>query len=395
MSSSFRDPLRAACVAAVAGCTVAVTAASPLYRITEIGFLPGGYRTSASDMNDDAVIVGTADQPFVWTPQAGIQPAPLLPDGRTFPPEYLNAAGDMVGAIYDFGYFRYEEYLRRADGSYEQILQDTLAGGDNFGWNLQLTDTRQVLGQSGVTLSTQPWLWSETTGVHTDLRIGNDQNSFYAKRINAKGQIAGYYEFSSKSCYYEERAFLYDTVTHHLEWLDHGPKHQRASPEHCGHYSAANDVNSSGQVVGYGNTFATEFGQPYRAFIWTKETGLQPIPGDAEPHNMVDMRAQRINESGQVVGTFRYADQNKHGFFYWDKESGAIDLQKLLDPADSLTPEVVLKAEVADLEFALNDHRPLLNNRGQIVVEGTRRSDTRYGTWQDTRRAFLLTPVGH
>ncbi len=93
-----------------------------------------------------------------------------------------------------------------------------------------------------------------------------------------------------------------------------------------------------------------------------------------------------INEAGQVVGTFEYSGAPKRIYFYWDADSGVLDLQTLLDAEDPLAAEVIL--QVRDLSV-----EPQINNRGQIIVSGKLRSDPLTWGFRDPTRTFLLTPV--
>lgn len=94
--------------------SLSASVAAPLFRITDLGKLPGSYATTASDMNDDATITGDPDDPFVWSPQAGLAEPPRMPEGTGFAPTGINNAGDMVGKEWDGLSGR--AFMRRADG---------------------------------------------------------------------------------------------------------------------------------------------------------------------------------------------------------------------------------------------------------------------------------------
>jgi probable HAF family extracellular repeat protein len=137
-----------------------------------------------------------------------------------------------------------------------------------------------------------------------------------------------------------------------------------------GYQSAANSVNSGGQVVGaalntipdpnsmQSSTFWLWGGitPPYlyqtRAFLWDKQNGMQDLgtlPGGT------DAQAVLINERGQVVG-YSYTSSSPSpsclagflttGSFIWDKKNGMVDL-------GSLGGTCTLVSD--------------LNNRGQVI----------------------------
>jgi probable HAF family extracellular repeat protein len=165
-----------------------------------------------------------------------------------------------------------------------------------------------------------------------------------------------------------------------MKWLDEAP----GIDPRCG-TGAAYDINNKGQVVGGGLT-SNKFDAQPRAMMWTDAKGPTPLSGDDDPA-MRRTYAYRINEAGQVVGTFQYQGRSKRTFFYWDEDSGVVDLQKLIDPADPLAARIVLES---------NTYPPLINEQGWIVVSGFLKDEGAatgpFGPY-DPNRTFVLVPT--
>jgi probable HAF family extracellular repeat protein len=109
-------------------------------------------------------------------------------------------------------------------------------------------------------------------------------------------------------------------------------------------------INSAGDVVGYSKGAAG-----MRAFLWTKTGGMQDL-GVLEGGN--SSRAFNVNASRAVVGTSTSAAGDRA--FVWKPQVGMKDLNEAI-PADQRL--VLVEAH-------------LINNRGQIVVMGTRMEDS-------------------
>jgi uncharacterized membrane protein len=372
---------RMACAVALGLSSLTAAAAASMFRITDLGKLPGSYATTAEDINDDATIVGDSYDPMVWTPEAGFVEPPRLPDGTGFHPRRINNAGDMVGVTDDDDI---RAVLVRADGTSIRILEGTSL--DDRGPIIrQITDSGKVLGATFGDKSDalEPWIWSESTGaVRFSIATGEAVD---VQQMNDRDQLVGsynYYDFPSRCWSY--RAFWRDLPNDKFKWLDHGPRKDWIANHFCGHVSVATAINNAGQVVGYGNTFDRVIRQPVQPFIWTEQGGLQGL-SRPDPR-MKNAMPGSINEAGQVVGTFEYSGTGKRIYFYWDADSGVLDLQTLLDPEDPLAAEVIL--QVRDLSV-----EPQINNRGQVIVSGKLRSDPNQWGFRDPTRTFLLTPV--
>jgi probable HAF family extracellular repeat protein len=99
-----------------------------------------------------------------------------------------------------------------------------------------------------------------------------------------------------------------------------------------GRSSYAYSVNNKGAVVG----FSSDSNQQPRAYVWTDENanGLH----DAGEMTRIDYsggyssRAASVNNHGQVVGEgYKYASNTASRYgFYWDKDNGMVELDKLV-----------------------------------------------------------------
>jgi len=158
--------------------------------------------------------------------------------------------------------------------------------------------------------------------------------------ITANGLIAGISENGQTDPLYTGGF----PVMHAVLWQQGNITDLGTLPE-GGYQSAANAVNSAGQVVGSAlntvpdaNSMAVGnfwyFNQPYgyqqRAFLWDKQHGMQDLgtlPGGT------DAEALLINDRGQVVG-YSYTASTQSGAcfplatnsFLWDKKNGMTDL---------------------------------------------------------------------
>src|ERR1035441_10746548 len=67
-----------------------------------------------------------------------------------------------------------------------------------------------------------------------------------------------------------------------------------------GAWNPPSSLNKHGQIVGFGNTSGDEnAGFAPNAWLWTKATGMQPLPLLSGDTNSI---AYDINEKGQIVG---------------------------------------------------------------------------------------------
>lgn len=355
-----------------------------MFEVIDLGILAGGkIETIAVDLNDKGIVTGySAGRGFLWSRMRGIKDVRDGP-GRSFAPKAINNAGTATGIMFYDGTIHYDAVVITRSGQSIKFLDGTWAGDPNYNYIAQITDAGAVLGNSRDPDSNSflSWVWEPSIGLRF-LPV-KQSGDFMAQRMNDHGQIVGFaYVFGPGGCD-GGRPFLYDMKLDSMKWLDEAP----GLDPRCG-TGAAYDINNKGQVVGGGVT-SNKFGAQPRAMMWTDATGPTPLSGDDDP-TMRDTYAHRINEAGQVVGTFQYQGRSKRNFFYWDEESGVVDLQKLIDPADPLAARIVLES---------NTYLPLINEQGWIAVSGFLKEEGEEGAITgpfgpyDPNRTFVLVPI--
>jgi hypothetical protein len=357
--------------AAVLVCLAAQVEAAPVYRAVDVGFAETASEAHGFDMNARDVVVGLSREPIFWTNRAGIRPFPQ-PKEADWIAYALNDSGTMAGTTYV-----YADNVRRAvtvtPGMPPNFFLDGTWAADSLSVVLDISNKGEILGESS-----SPWLWSETLGLRKIAGEGMDVN-----RLNDSGHVVGQRRVTGPFCD-SVRAFIYESRSQRFTALDGGPPN--LDKPHCGHYSNATALNNKGQVIGYSNLGIGSGGADVVGFIWSRATGfIQLTPTDPR---MLDIQPLDINESGQVIGTFRYSDSGisrPYSYFYWDAQTGVVDLQTLLDPQDPVTSDVVLWT---------NGWNPRINNNGTIMVAGKLRSAQPPRLIPANRTFVLLTRPG-
>jgi probable HAF family extracellular repeat protein len=372
--------LRSHFVLSLAYACATVATGAPMFEVIDVGFLEGGKNeTLAVDLNDKGVVIGfSAGRAFAWSRPQGIKDVKEAP-GRAFATRAINNVGTAAGVMFYDGTISYDPMVITRSGQSTKFLHGTWADDPNYNYIAQITDAGAVLGNSREpdSNSFRSWIWEPSGGLRF-LPIKRSAD-FMARRMNDQGQIVGVADVFTADCA-GIRPFLYDMKLDLMKWLDEAP----GIDPRCG-TGAAYDINNKGQVVGGGVTSNKSGAQP-RAMMWTDASGPIPLSGDDDP-TMRRTYAHRINEAGQVVGTFQYQGRSKRNFFYWDEDSGVVDLQKLIDPADPLAARIVLES---------NTYLPLINEKGWIVVSGFLKDEGAatgpFGPY-DPNRTFVLVPI--
>jgi hypothetical protein len=359
-------------VAALAG---GPAAAAPLFRVVDIGILPGQITTWPVDLNDQGVVLAysggnVAAQDFFWTVDDGVR---LVEEVSTY---VINSRGQLVG--YRSPPERPGYVVMQSGAKPTYFLEGTWAtDADEIA---QINDRGEILGRSitggSGSTSGSPWVWSPDVGL-SKIVDGYPGVEYIAQQFNNFGQVVGY---AFDDC--STRAFVYDRRSKKMNYL--GPGDWPGPDNGCGLYNRANAVNDAGQVIGWGNS-KSNLGK-YRGFTWTEAEGRKILSGsDDDPHiNLVQPIS--INSSSQIVGTYQLHQKNSRRYFYWDAQSSFIDLNDLLDPDDPLSSQIVLRTYE---EYATVMKIPKINNKGQIVVKGDYKPVPSNGPLH----TFLLTPV--
>lgn len=361
------------------------TAALPMYRAIDIGKLPDARYIQPWGLNNSGTVVGNAEyaggvSAFIWTRAGGIAKLPVPPGGESKASHAydINDAGQIVGGVSSGGPFDYGgNVIWEGNGSFSFFLGETWPAISRTDSIAQITNAGRVLGQSFwggySSYEIYPWVWSPQRGLVDIVALGDDR--YRAFQMNDSGRIVGYRASCSIGV---TSAFVYDAPTHRMHWLD--PDHDKFCRQ-----SSATAVNDHGDVVGWVETY-----DRFRtvAMIWTEGEGTQTLSDSLAP-NRAAIWATDINNARQVVGGLQLMNQGwRLSFFYWDKDNGLHDLKKLLDPTDRMTAEVILYASNSKLD---SPYIPKINDRGEILVSGSLRSDK--NKFLQPHRAFLLVPV--
>jgi probable HAF family extracellular repeat protein len=345
---------------------VVATAQAQLYRITDLGTLPGGMTSEAAAINDHGQVVGAASVPqgthaFLWTHSRGMQDLGSLPGGGSYSYAVgINHGGTIAGS---------SDFTQPYTGNTHAFLWTRSSGMRDLG----------TLGCPDITGATGINFFSEVVGISTIAPCpgGGQYRAFIAyfatsngimhslgtlqggdfsvaEAINFFGDVAGYSGCSPCS-YGSYHAFLW-TKADGMQDLGTLPG---------GTTSSASGINSFGSIIG-GSDFQRSPGQLPHAFLWNKDAGmtdLGALPGGSYSY------AIGINDRNEVVGDSQYANSYGSGAhaFLWSKEKGMQDLNDLVR---------------SDSKWVLRTARAI-NERGQIVGSGTINRQT---------HAFLLTP---
>ena len=321
-----------------------VAEAQTLYRLTDLGDLPGGGdRSLAYAINNAGQVAGygntaQGDHAFLWTDGVMLDLG-ILPGGSTLSRGYgINDLGHVVGESNN------KPFLW--DGTTMHDLGD-LPGGISATWAFDINNLGQVVGWSGAETGVRAFLWD--SGVMTDLgELSGGDDESRATAINDAGQIVGRSEEASGllGCF----------------WGGNGIE---ALPDLPGGAveNYANAINEAGQIAG-----ASRGSWNARAVLW--ENGVTVDLGTLGG-TFGYGSAHGINNLGQVVGATSLPLAFDNVAFIW-QEGVMTDLNTRIDPNDPLFGQ-----------FALRQAQDI-NDQGQIVG---------WGEIGGTTHAFLATPI--
>lgn len=286
------------------------------YRVTDLGILPGGLFSRATDINSSGQVVGhsgTASafaHPFLWESSAGMQDLGDLPDGRGVSyAEGINSSGQVVG--WSESSITTHAFLWTSSGGIQDL--GDLPGGQDYSSANAINAAGQVVGVSSMAgPRLRPFLWTSTGGMQ-DLGTLPGGSGGEAHDINDIGQIVGSATLPGNPF---SHAFFRDT-TGGLQDLGTLPG---------GNSSVALAVNALGHAAGYSTAAGTT---QFRAFFWSPDTGMQNL-GILPGREDVSYYASDINGSNQVVGRI-YPPGARGGGFIWTADAGMQNLNHLLD----------------------------------------------------------------
>lgn len=330
--------------------SVATALAAPTFTLIPLPDGPDGnsFFVEASGINNHGQVVGTYFRggftPFIWSQADGMQTLQAPPLTDEMVAVAINDNGVAVG--FDQGGYGIRW---PGDGTSHR-----LGGipGDFLGRARDINNVGQIVGEYN-----DPYLWNPVDEVK--LFDFGPSHGGDIHGINDLGQVAGF------------QVGPPGNVAEAIIWSESAGMQIIGVPD--GFYEAgAWDINNAGLVLGNAypeNTNGSLPGSPRTPFVWSQSVGFQVI-------DLHYADANALNERGEVVGRydFRTDEENEHWGFYWTAESGAVDIQTLIDDTGD-------GWEI----YSLTD----INDQGQIIGYGKSLN----GPNPDRQRSFLLVPV--
>lgn len=363
-------------VAAICAAASAASAA-PLFRALEIGAPPRSDGLSPTGFNDLGHVTGTVENDFgenlysfFWSPESGLKKIVPTNGAAEVFSRGINNFDTIVGESY-VGPLGIRELQPFFWDPVAGFRAERLFGEKSY----SILDVRQIQDNGEILgnyldfhhkyLPT-PFISTENSKAHPLTDVRNFGVMLDASMMNNAGQVVGYR--LRNGC--DSLPVLYDRnsgVTKILGTIGH-PK-----PGRCQHNGDALGINNLGEVVGSSDS-NLRYGS--QAFLWTESSGMEALKGPVQK-KAIDLTATSINDATQVVGWYTPRSLLETGIpFYWDRESHAHDLNDLLDRSDPRDEAIMLISIY-----------PRINNRGQILVQGYRRDESRF------TRLYVLTPV--
>ncbi len=183
-----------------------------------------------------------------------------------------------------------------------------------------INDSGQVCGQSTITDDLNDIAFMYSNGVMRGISYAD--SPVHANNLNNSGQIVGYLYTSDDG--YSQHAFLYNGENVIVLNLP-------ASTD-----SEAIGINESGQIIGNANSTTSPCG---RAFLYSSGnvTYIEPFGEPGYPHTCAYTRVIDINNSGQVIGLSTINNSYEtHGFLYSNgvmTDLGAFEPRKINNAA--------------------------------------------------------------
>jgi probable HAF family extracellular repeat protein len=291
-------------IAALAlGCLAAASATAQTYTVTDLGSL-GAYETIAFAINDSSRVTGhgfvnpgPARRAFLWQ-KGQIQNLGTLPGGTDSQATDINEAGQICGSGND-GLGQSHIFLYR-NGVLEALGSPVGHAPEARGLN----DLSEVVGfYLDFIFSIKAFYWSDATGF-VDLTQATNAWQGRAEDVNGHSQVVGYAHNVSCGGVTPYRATLWENPGTGWTATDLG-----ALGSSC--HSQAFDINEAGQVVGESGTTGAG-----TAVLWQKSSAgawqvqsLGSLGGSSG-------RAEAINNRGQVVGRAQISGGVYHAFLW-------------------------------------------------------------------------------
>lgn len=298
-------------VALTFACEASLGAAPLSYRATSLGALEGSTFSYGFDINASGQVTGCsgledACQAFLYSD--GRMTALGALGGSISVGHAINDSGQITGYALLAGDTTSRAFLY-SNGTMADL--GTLGGRHSEGYDIN--NSGQVAGSSGTGNDIHPFLYS--SGTMADLAtLGGNDNYGYGYGINNSGQVTGFSSSPSghQAFFYSEGVMtLLDGGSYGYAINDNGQITGASNIGHAFLYSngsmtdlgtlgggagssVGNDINASGQVVGYSGS---------HAFLYSGGTmyDLNRLVSSGLRPNVVLHTASAINDSGWIV----------------------------------------------------------------------------------------------
>jgi len=264
--------------------------------MTPLGNLPGGYASSARDVNDNGQVVGFAstdggggNQPFIWKSQTGMMNLGLLvgcTGGAAFA---INNAGEVIGTG-DF------------EGQQRAFLWSARDGVEFLSWTDRkilprwLSDTGTIFGAEWTGTTYHGFIYEREAGVSYVLPPAPYDEADVGHGSGNGLVVGGFTDRATNT----SRGFLMDeeiTIFEPLEGFD---------------TTYANRVNDEGIVFGASVLGGAPETSIATVWIASEPVALHALVDDAQ--GWVLQRVTDLNSAGQIVGQGINPDGHTHGY---------------------------------------------------------------------------------
>jgi probable HAF family extracellular repeat protein len=268
--------------------------------MSDLGDLSGGVESSlGSDVNGLGHVVGegsvekvdpgdTGVRAFLWTPASGLQDLGRPEGSQGSAALGVNSTDQVVGHSFTSGGDSHRAFLWTAAGGFLDL--GDLPNGHDYVYATAINDAGVVVGTSNSKIAARAFRWTAAAGMQQIADLSSDAHESYPTAINNAGYIVG----SSLNGLGIDRAVL---------WTPSGEVNDLGALPGGKEGGGANSINNLNQVVGVSNIGVGDQDQ-YRASLWTAEAGMRDLNAllDSSGTGWTLDFAYDINDAGQIVG---------------------------------------------------------------------------------------------